>query len=104
MTNIKEANLKDLEYVSGGAAAEFGQLASILLPSPAASRAVALEDNASALSNTELASLMRHTLAKEYNIYADFYLGSKGSGLNIFKDRLSGERLSYSDVLSRIIV
>ena len=103
MTNIKETNLQDLEYVSGGAAAEFSQLSSILVHSPVAKHALALEDNASALSNSELASFMKDTLAKEYNIYADFYLGANGSGLNIFKDRLSGKRLSYSDVLSRVI-
>ena len=104
MTNIKETNLQDLEYVSGGAAAELIQLSSILAHSPVAKHALALENNAPALSNSKLASIMKDTLAKEYNIYADFYLGSKGSGLNIYKDSLSGETLSYSDVISRIII
>ena len=99
MTDIKETNLQDLEYVTGGAVEEFGQLAGILVPYSKQSSKLAGGN----LSSEQLAFIMKDKLANVYAIDADFYLNSSRC-INVFRDQMTGQTLSYSDVLERIII
>lgn len=101
MTDIKETNLQDLEYVTGGAVKEFGQLAGILVASPYSKQSSKLAGGN--LSSEELAFIMKDKLANVYAIDADFYLNSSRC-INVFRDQMTGQTLSYNDVLERIII
>ena len=102
MTNIKETSLQELENVTGGAAQEFGQMASILLDSPVAKKSAILADSSNLCSNSQLAILVKDKLAQIYAIDADFFAATDHS-INIYRDQLTGKQLAYADVLARII-
>lgn len=100
--NIKETSLQELENVTGGAAQEFGQIASIVLASPIKQQYAKLADS-EILSNNELAIILKDKLSQIYAIDADFYAGANHS-LNIYRDQMTGKKLAYADVLDRILV
>ena len=97
MTNeIKETSLQELENVTGGAAHEFSQIASIVLASP-------IKQQYAKLADSDLAILLKDKLSQIYAIDADFYAGTDHS-INLFRDQATGEKLAYADVIDRIII
>ena len=101
MTYIKETDLQDLENVTGGALAEFDQLAQTLYASPLTQYPAKFASNLEHISDSDLINFVKDQLEKNYAVNADFHLISDDN-INVFTDEITGQQLSFSDVLAKI--